>query len=123
MRSLFFPHLRLVRSGFILCVMVARIWAADTPAAAPEKAGFIYRLTTTDRVRVSIFQEDDLAEIARIDARGDINLKLVGDLHISGLTVNEAQHAIEQAYREGRYLRNPQASVVIEEYAPREGHR
>lgn len=101
------------------------LFAADAPAAAPltppqPKPGFIYRLTVTDRVRISIFQEDDLAEIVRVDARGNINLKLVGDLHVAGLTVTEAQKAVEQAYRDGRFLRNPQATIAIEDYAPRE---
>lgn len=98
---------------------------APDPAVAPltppkPKAGFIYRLTITDRVRISIFQEDDLAEIVRVDARGNINLKLVGDLHVAGMTVAEAQKAVEQAYRDGRFLRNPQATISIEDYAPRE---
>jgi polysaccharide export outer membrane protein len=56
----------------------------------------------------------------RVDARGNINLKLVGDLHVAGLTVNEAQRAIEAAYRDGRYLRNPQVTILVEDYAPRE---
>jgi polysaccharide export outer membrane protein len=96
--------------------------AADnkTSAKDADKNAFIYRLTVTDRVRVSIFQEEDLAEIVRVDARGNINLKLVGDLHIAGLTVNDAQRAIEQAYRDERFLRNPQVTLSIEEYAPRE---
>lgn len=94
-----------------------------TGAAAPsptEKPVFIYRLTVTDRIRVSVFQEDDLADLVRIDARGNIKLKLVGDLHVAGLTVNEAQHAVESAYRDGRFLRNPQVTISIEDYAPRE---
>src|SRR5690606_8924385 len=62
----------------------------------------------------------DLSVIVRIDARGNINLKLVGDLRVAGMTVAEAQRAIENAYREGRYLRNPQATIAIEDYAPRE---
>jgi len=107
--------------SLFLLGFATRAWADDSPAAAADKdKGFIYRLTITDRVRISIFQEDDLAEIVRVDARGNINLKLVGDLHVAGLAVNDAQRAIEQAYRDGRYLRNPQASIVIEEYALRE---
>lgn len=91
--------------------------AANNPA---EKPGYVYRLTITDRVRISIFQEEDLSAIVRIDARGNVNLKLVGDLRVAGMTVAEAQHAIERAYRDGRYLRNPQATISIEDYAPRE---
>lgn len=91
--------------------------AAPKPA---DKPLFIYRLTVTDRIRVSIFQEEDLNLLARIDARGNINLKLVGDLQVAGYTVNEAQKAIEDAYRSGRFLRNPQVTVTVEDYAPRE---
>ncbi len=103
--------------------LLPRSFAAE--GAAPggdvaDKPEYVYRLTITDRIRVSIFQEDDLATITRIDARGNVNLKLLGDVHVSGLTVAEAQRTIEQAYRDGRYLRNPQVTISIEDYAPRE---
>ncbi len=112
----------LLRPLLLVALAVAAFPAhAQEPAAADaEKANYIYRLTITDRIRISIFQEEDLAVIVRIDARGNVNLKLVGDLHVAGLTVAEAQRAIEQAYIDGRYLRNPQATISIEDYAPRE---
>ncbi|HWA84714.1 MAG TPA: polysaccharide biosynthesis/export family protein [Opitutus sp.] len=117
---MFRPTLRLFLIATLFAGSFASAARADDAAPKDDKSAFIYRLTVTDQVRISIFQEDDLAEVARIDARGNINLKLVGDLHVAGLTVNEAQHAIEQAYIDGRYLRSPQATVSIEEYAPRE---
>lgn len=105
-------------------LFLPRAGAADgtlAPGGDPsDKPGYVYHLTVTDRIRVSIFQEEDLATIARIDARGNVNLKLIGDLHVAGLTVAEAQRAVEQAYRDGRYLRNPQVTISIEDYAPRE---
>ncbi len=101
--------------------------AAHLPASAQtgsgdhqEKPDYVYRLSITDRIRVSIFQEDDLTDILRVDARGNISLKLVGELRVAGMTVPEAQRAVEQAYREGRFLRNPQASIIIEDYALRD---
>ena len=99
--------------------------AQTAPAAPPAGAGeearrdFIYRLTTTDRLRIVIFGEPDLSTLSRIDARGNVNLYLVGDVHVAGLTINEAQQVIETAYRDGRYLRNPQVTVSVEDYAPR----
>lgn len=90
------------------------------PSLKNEQPAYVYHLTITDRIRVTVFQEDELAVIARIDARGNVNLKLVGDIPVAGLTVNEAQRAIEKAYRDGRFLRNPQVTVTIEDYAPRE---
>lgn len=111
----------LLRPLLLVALAVAALpsHAQEQPADA-EKANYVYRLTITDRIRISIFQEEDLAVIVRIDARGNVNLKLVGDLRVAGMTVAEAQRAIEQAYRDGRYLRNPQATISVEDYAPRE---
>lgn len=119
MRAFFLSLVRLL----VGAVLAATSLLAPCGVAAPAPTGkplFIYRLTVTDRIRVSVFQEDDLADLVRIDARGNIKLKLVGDLHVAGLTVNEAQRAVEEAYRDGRFLRNPQVTISIEDYAPRE---
>jgi polysaccharide biosynthesis/export protein len=118
-------RLQLLARSLLLGVLAVAPLITALPAAEPgapmtEKAAFIYRLTVTDRLRVSIFQEDDLADIVRVDARGNIKLKLVGDIHVAGLTVNDAQFTVEAAYRDGRFLRNPQVTISIEEYAPRE---
>jgi polysaccharide export outer membrane protein len=45
---------------------------------------------------------------------------LVGEVRVSGQTLSDAERAIEAAYRDGRFLRNPQVTVSVEEYAPRE---
>lgn len=79
-----------------------------------------YVLTNTDRIRISLYQEDDLSLIARIDSQGRINLPLVGEVAIAGLKVGDAQSAIEAAYRDGRFLRNPRVTISVEEYAARE---
>lgn len=89
-------------------------------AQVADKKNYIHTLSLADRVRVAVFQEEDLTSLTRIDARGRVNLPLVGEIAIGGLTVVEAQAAIEQAYRDGRFLRNPQVTVSVEEYAPRE---
>ena len=116
-----FLHASLTVLAFAASLVVPASAQDEKAATAPtEKPNYVYRLTITDRIRVSIFQEEELSSIMRIDARGMINLKLVGDLHVAGMTVAAAQRAIEQAYRDGRYLRNPQATIAIEDYAPRE---
>lgn len=84
------------------------------------KKNYVHALALADRVRIAVFQEDDLTSLTRIDARGKINLPLIGEIAIGGLTVVEAQTAIEGAYKDGRFLRNPQVTVSVEEYAPRE---
>lgn len=115
---------RLLRPALISAVCLlglpCRAPAADHHAANGGKSkAFIYKLTASDRLRVVVFGEPELSAISRIDANGNINLYLVGDVHVAGLTVNQAQTTIEEAYHNGRYLRNPKVTVSVEEYAPR----
>ena len=79
-----------------------------------------YQIALTDRLRVGVYQEDDLSIIARVDSQGCVNLPLVGEVKVVGMKIGDAQKAIEAAYTEGRYLRKPQVTINVEEYAPRE---
>jgi polysaccharide export outer membrane protein len=79
-----------------------------------------YRITRGDRLSVAVFNEPDLTGgNHRVEARGTINLPLVGDVRIYGLTLSQAAATIESAYRDGRYLREPQVTVTVEEYSAR----
>lgn len=93
---------------------------AEADAIAEAKKAYIPKLLLGDRIRVAVYQEEDLTTLARIDARGQVNLPLIGAISVGELTIVEAQSAIQTAYQEGRFLRNPQITVSIEEYAPRE---
>ena len=110
------PLLWLLCSLFLWSVPVLR---ADNPQNQTKK-NYIHTLALADRIRVAVYQEDDLTSMTRIDARGRINLPLIGEIAVGGMTVVEAQTAIENAYKDGRFLRNPQVTVNVEEYAPRE---
>ena len=92
---------------------------ADAKPKADTKINFIYKLTNTDRLRIMVYGEPDLSTISRIDARGNVNLYLIGDVHVADRTVNEAQKIIEATYRDGRFLKAPQVTISVEDYAPR----
>jgi polysaccharide export outer membrane protein len=102
---------------------------ASTAVAAPatttspkldDKKIVPYRITRGDTLTVSIYNEPDLTSgKKRVEARGTINLTLIGDVRVYGLTLTEAARAIETAYRDGRILRNPEVTVIVEEYSPR----
>lgn len=105
---------------FRWCLLV---WLSLLPLAGfgqAEPTRPSYTIANTDRLRIAVFQEDDLSVIARVDAKGAVNLPLVGEVPIAGKTVSEAQALIESAYRDGRYLKKPQVTINVEEYAPRE---
>jgi polysaccharide biosynthesis/export protein len=90
-----------------------------TPVSANQPV-LAYKITLTDLLRIDIYQEDDLRTMSRVDAKGKINLPLVGEVFVAGLAISDAQRAVENAYREGRYLRMPQVTINVEAYAARE---
>jgi polysaccharide biosynthesis/export protein len=99
---------------------VPLLTAQTRAMTSPDHAVLSYKITLTDLLRIDIYQEDDLRTMARVDAKGKINLPLVGEVDVAGLTVREAQAAVETSYREGRYLRSPQVTINVEAYAARE---
>lgn len=116
LRALFCPSILL--ATLVMAGVPAR--AADTKVPPANPTVLAYKITLTDLLRVDIYQEDDLRTMSRVDAKGNINLPLVGEVHVVGLTVSDAQKAVENAYRDGRYLRTPQVTINIESYASRE---
>src|SRR5476651_152134 len=121
MKAVSLPLLRvaLASCAFLSAVRVG----AQAPAASPnadEKKAVVYKITRTDKISIVVVGENDLnVGGKRVDANGNVNLNLVGEVRIAGLSVNQAQTVIENAYRDGRILRNPQVTINIEEYAPR----
>lgn len=94
--------------------------APTNPTGDDNQRAIVYRIATNDRIRVGVFQEPDLDIIARVDMKGTVNLPLLGQIKVQNLTINDAEKIIESAYRDGRYLRSPQVTITVEEYAPRE---
>lgn len=112
---------RLLTFAVFAFLMVASPLHADTRTPVPaDRAVLSYKISLTDLLRIDIYQEDDLRTMSRVDAKGKVNLPLVGEVNVVGLTVSEAQKAVENAYRDGRYLRSPQVTINVEAYAARE---
>ncbi len=121
MKTFTFP---LLRATFALWALagVVRLAAQTAPAIqdADEKKAIVYKISRTDVISIVVVGENDLnAGGKKVDANGNVNLSLVGEVRIAGLSVSQAQTAIENAYRDGRILRNPQVTINIEQYAPR----
>jgi polysaccharide biosynthesis/export protein len=118
------PTLLPVHLLVLLFSVVAPGSSPGAPGAAgpgtTEKKAMPYQLTAGDRVSITVLGEPGLTVgQRRVETTGTINLVLVNDVRVLGLTIAEAQETIARAYRDGRFLRNPQVTVTIDEYAPR----
>jgi len=91
--------------------------AAEPPAPATDPS---YRLAVGDRITVSIFGEAELTTQQIVDRDGQVRLPMIGALAVGGHTIREMEHMIELQYRGQEFLRDPQATVSVSTYAPRE---
>ena len=80
--------------------------------AAPAMAQ-TEKLGIGDAVRVTVFQQPDLTTEARITYRGTINLPLVGEVKVGGMSAAQAGGSIAESFKKGGYLKNPQVSVAL----------
>ncbi|MDQ2734677.1 MAG: polysaccharide export protein EpsE [Pseudomonadota bacterium] len=95
----------LLRFLFLLCCFGSAAVLAQTPVKSEPILG------VGDVVRISVFQNADLAVEARISETGQVNSPLLGAVDIGGLTVSEAQARIEKLLRDGAFVLKPQVTI------------
>jgi polysaccharide biosynthesis/export protein len=83
--------------------------------AVDSSGGGVYRVGPEDRLRVEIMGAEDLSREYRVNGAGRLQLPLVGGVAVAGLSLDEVEQAIAEAYGES-YLRNPQVSVEVTEF-------
>lgn len=101
-----------MRRVLALLALVCGVWAG--PAAAQ------YRLGADDLVRVTVFEHPDLATVARLGEDGTLNFPLIGAVRLGGLTEREAEARIATALADGGYVREPQITLLVEQYRSQE---
>lgn len=76
-----------------------------------------YRLGPNERIRVTVFGEDDLSGEYQVDTTGFVALPLIGEVMAGDLTMREFENAVEARYADG-YLINPKVSAEVVNYRP-----
>ena len=70
-----------------------------------------------DLLKVGVFGVSTFDVEVRVSGRGDISLPLIGDVHVAGLTTDEAQTLIQKRLIDGNFMVHPEVSVFEREYA------
>ncbi|MGB8168169.1 MAG: polysaccharide biosynthesis/export family protein [Chthoniobacteraceae bacterium] len=92
--------------------------AAPANSAAINSAAGDYVLSTSDTLEMTIFRENDLATRSRVGSDGTVQLPLLGDVKVAGMTIREARELIRKKY-DADYLVNPQVYLNVIDYAQR----
>ena len=77
-----------------------------------------YILSTADTLEMVIFRENDLNTRSRVASDGTVQLPLIGDVKVAGLTVRAAREMIRKRY-DADYLVDPQVYLNVVDYAQR----
>jgi polysaccharide export outer membrane protein len=76
-----------------------------------------YKLGPSDKVRVTVYGEEDLSGAFQIDGAGYVRLPLIGQVQAAGYSVFQLESLVENALDDG-YLRNARVNIEVTEYRP-----
>ncbi len=104
---------------FSLCAifLATAATAADPGWSRTSEAGVSgeYRCGPGDRLRIDVFEVEDLSGEAMVAANGSIRMPLLGAVEAGGLTPSQIETRLTGLYAEG-LLRDPQIQVSVLDY-------
>lgn len=104
--------------GRWLPTMLAAILAALMALIFVAQAQGGYRLGTGDKLKVTVFGEDDASGEYEIDGTGAISARLIGRVAVKGMTVSEVEQMLIDQYRSRGFFRNPRISIELVNLRP-----
>ncbi|MBV8052529.1 MAG: polysaccharide biosynthesis/export family protein [Acidobacteriaceae bacterium] len=66
-----------------------------------------------DLLDVSVYNVPELTSKVRVDSNGEINLPLVNNVQVAGLTGEQAESIIEKRLADGGFVKNPHVTVFV----------
>lgn len=108
----------------IAAALVVSACASEAPPLAPSYAidgksalHRIYRLGIGDKIKITVFGEENLSGQVEVNAAGRVSLPLAGEIPAKGLSVPEFRDAVARRLADG-YLKRPNVTVEILNYRP-----
>ncbi len=92
------------------------------PSQTPSSSGRVvnddnYRLGAGDKMKITVYGEQDLSGEFLVTANGHVQFPLLGEVQAAQLTAQEFAKALT-AELGAKYLRNPRVSIEIQNYRP-----
>ncbi len=87
------------------------------PALATAQETIEYILGPGDKVRITVFEEEDLTGEFEVTTSGMISFPLIGQVRASGGTLTQLETVIAQLLLDG-YLKSPRVNAEVLNYRP-----
>jgi polysaccharide export outer membrane protein len=93
---------------------------ADLQATANAAASDVgdYHLDVGDKVKVTVYGEDDLSGEFQIDGAGNVDMPMIREVHAAGMTTKDFAHEVQDKLQNGHFLVNPRVSAEVTNYRP-----
>lgn len=104
--------------GLLAGLLVGLVWTAAARSQPPDAAGQTYRLGAKDLIEVRVFEESSLNVERRVADNGSLNLPLLGDFPVAGLTEEQVAGRLKEAL-ERDYLQRATVTVRVLEFRSR----
>jgi len=110
------------RAARAVCLTLALLGSVIAPlsvAQQPEPAAGLpdparaYVLGTGDVIRVTVFQQADMATETRISEAGTVTFPLIGAVEVGGGTAKQAEDKIAKLLKSRGFVRDPQVNVTV----------
>jgi len=108
-------RLRISTGRALLGILLALAAMLPAAAAGAADASAEYRIGPKDLLEVKVFEVPELNVERRVSDAGSIELPLLGQFPVSGLTASEASGQLEEMLKQ-KYVNRASVSIVIQEY-------
>ena len=104
-------------NSFLLRILLLWIYSFSCPTQAQENTDFSYRLGAGDKLKITVFHQDDLNGEYTIDGTGNISLPLIGTVEAKNLSLAELNTQLTKKLSPD-YLLNPKITIQVLNYRP-----
>ncbi len=113
---------RLCCAAILTAVLVGACSGGMSPPPAAfnsskQALGRTYQLGIGDKLKVTVFGEENLSGPGEVNAAGNVSLPLVGEVPAKGKSIEEFRASVAARLSDG-YLKNPKVTVEITNYRP-----
>jgi polysaccharide export outer membrane protein len=105
------------RSSFVR-LLAGALLLPIAGASSPARAQSSYKLGTGDKIKVTIFGEEDASGEYEVDSTGAISVRLLGRVQVKGLSVSEVEQTLIDQYRSRGFFKNPRISIELTNLRP-----
>jgi polysaccharide export outer membrane protein len=94
----------------------AFVWVDQAPSTQPP--GGAYTVGPGDLLNIQVWDQERMSSRVRVRVDGRVSLPLIGDVAVSGRTIEQTARAVEARLEESKLVVTPRVTVLLEESRP-----